>query len=1438
MKLGEFLTPWQLPNELANSELLSVQYSNDYSNVVLNLKCDSPISITVIQQFSVLFKSKTNSPYCWLNCKYPSDTFTLRYCYDLIQKLKLKISSINGFCDDCRVSLNGNVLVVTLQHGGMEFLEKYNFKLELSKLIKQEFDLNFTVVLKQDFNTEQYQQLVQNMEAEEQTTIREYSEQVTEATPPLPVQSVSEDVQSKIVVDRGSKASILGKEIVGKPVSISVAYEEYVNQTVIVCGDVIKAEAKEVKNGSATIYTFAITDYSNSIACKKFVKASNKEENERMQSVKVGLTLMISGKLSLDKYSNEYTIDVRSISKVDKQSKKDLADVKRVELHCHTVMSSMDAVSSAKSLIKRAYDWGHKAIAITDHGNLQSFPEAMNTLRELKSKDFKIIYGCEAYVVNDLDPLILISKPDRRSLNDEIIVFDVETTGLNFDHDRLTEIGAVKVKNNQIIDKFDTFVNPEMPIPADVSELTQITDDMVKEAPKTKEALEMFFKFCGESPVLVAHNAQFDSTMIDNACSRVGITFDYTYMDTLVLAQAVLPTVNRYKLDSLAKHFKLGKFNHHRAEDDAYMLAKVYFELINLVSKREDISCLGDLQLLEKEIPIKKRPTYHQILLVRNNTGLKNLYKLVSKSNLDYYYRRPIMPKSELIKYHESILFGSACEAGELFTAILNNKPKEAIVNLAKFYDYLEVQPTGNNEFLIRDGKVLDINKLQQINKTIVDLGKELNLPVVATCDVHFLDEKDSIFRTILQTGNGFKDSKVQPPLYLHTTDEMLKEFEYLGSDVAYDIVVKNTNLIAECVEHIKPIPNGTYTPNMEGAEDDLKRITMQRARELYEYDGKLPEIVEKRLDKELNSIIKNGFAVLYMIAQKLVKDSVEHGYLVGSRGSVGSSFVANMAGISEVNSLAPHYVCPKCRYSEFITDGSVGSGFDLPPKKCVKCGTEYHRDGHEIPFETFLGFNGDKAPDIDLNFSGEYQFFAHRYTERLFGKENTFKAGTVSTVAEKTAFGYVKKYAEENGIHLCSAELERLSAGCTGIKRTTGQHPGGMVVVPSDYEVYDFTPVQHPADDPTSEVITTHFDFNSLHDTILKLDELGHDVPTLYKHLEDLTGIKIADVPTSDPNVIKLFTSCEPLGIKPEDIDGIQTGTLELPEMGTPFVRQMLMDAQPKCFSDLLQISGLSHGTDVWNNNAQDLIKNGICTISEVIGTRDSIMTYLIYHGVDPNLSFKIMEITRKGKAPKLLTEEMKDTMRQHGVPEWYIESCLKIKYMFPKAHATAYVIAAIKLGWYKIYHPKEFYATVFSVRGKDIEAEVVMKGHKAVKERIQELKDIPKKTAKELASYDALMQVNEMMARGIELLPVDLMKSSARDYTIEDDKIRMPFVALSGIGENVADGIYECVHKEPFMCIQELQERGGLTKSTIELLDSIGALGNIPKSNQLTLF
>ncbi len=1218
-------------------------------------------------------------------------------------------------------------------------------------------------------------------------------------------------------------------------IPVSIASIDKPQKNLIIVGTVFGFNKELNRAGDKFNISFSLTDENSSIDVRCFSQAPEKAD-EISAIIKDGATVALRGyakrEIRRDKTEGpDLVFTFNSVAKIKKLKRQDNAPVKRVELHLHTNMSNMDALIPPDVAVKQAKEWGHPAVALTDHGNVQAYQEAMLVSEKIGQK---IIYGIEAYFVNNTAGAVYGAY--NEDFDKEAVVFDLETTGLSVQNCRITEIGAVKIRDGKVIEVFNTFVNPEMPIPEEVIKLTSITDEMVKDAPLCNAALKSFFDFIGgEDKLLIAHNAEFDTGFIRAAAQRYGYEFKNPYLDTVALSRYLNPSLSKHKLNILAEHYALGEFNHHRACDDADMLAQIYFKMVDQMKER-DIANFGVLKrdITTNSNPAKLKP-YHQIILVKNSTGLKNLYKLVSYSYLKYYHRKaPRIPKTELEAHREGLIIGSACEAGELFTAMLENRPESEIEEIVNFYDYLEIQPISNNRFLIAEEKAKDDEDLRELNRKIVALGEKYNKPVVATCDAHFLNKEDEIYRKILLAGQKFKDFDRDIELYYRTTEEMLEEFSYLGEDKAYEVVVTNTNLINDMIESdIRPFPKGTFTPKMEGAEEDLQRICYERAESMY---GKpLPDIVAKRLDKELSSIIKNGFAVLYMIAQKLVWYSESQGYLVGSRGSVGSSFVASMAGISEVNPLPAHYWCSECQYSDFSNPDGVGSGFDLPDKLCPVCGKKLHADGHNIPFETFLGFYGEKSPDIDLNFSGEVQGRVHKYTEELFGAENVFRAGTIGALADKTAFGFVQKYLEEKGVSLPRAEVNRLVSHCVGVKRSTGQHPGGIVVVPKEYEIYDFCPVQHPADDPTSNIVTTHFTFEYLHDTLLKLDELGHDIPTKYKYLEKYSGMNVMDVAMNDQSVYELFLSTKPLGISPEDID-CNIGTYGLPEFGTRFVIKMLEESKPRSFADLLQISGLSHGTDVWTGNAQELIAEGICNISQVIGCRDNIMNDLIRYGVDSSHSFKIMEAVRKGKG---LTPEWEEEMRAAGVPDWYIGSCKKIKYMFPKAHAAAYVMSAIRLGWYKVHKPIAFYCAMFTVAPGGFDAEIVIKGKRHVCEVIKDIEKRGKEASqKEQQSIPSLQLVNEAYARGIKFLPVSIIKSDASAFVPEDGKIRMPFSALGGLGENAAANIVAARNEEPFFSVEDLQIRAKLSKSVIDVLRSCGALEGLDETDQLTFF
>lgn len=1217
-------------------------------------------------------------------------------------------------------------------------------------------------------------------------------------------------------------------------------------------GKVIQFDTREIRN-EKTIIMFAVTDFTDTIMVKMFTR--NEQLPEILSEINKGAFLKIKGVTTIDKFDGELTIgSVTGIKKIPDftTTRKDTSPVKRVELHCHTKMSDMDGVSEVKAIVKRAHDWGHKAIAITDHGVVQAFPDANHYIETLDKDDpFKIIYGVEGYLVDDLTDIAV--NEDNQTLDDAFVVFDIETTGFSSVKDKIIEIGAVKVENGKIVSRYSTFVNPEVPIPFEITKLTSITDAMVIDAPKIETVLPEFMEYVGDA-VLVAHNAGFDVGFIEENCRRLGMERKLTSVDTVALARVLLPTLSRYKLNIVAKTLGISLENHHRAVDDAGATAEIFVKFVEMLKERE-ITTLKGVNEFGAMNPdaIRKMPAHHVIILAKNDVGRVNLYTLVSMSHLKYFGRMPRIPKSELNRYREGLIVGSACEAGELYQAILNDKSEEQIAKIVNFYDYLEIQPLGNNAFMLESERISNVNTkedLIQINKKIVKLGEEFQKMVVGTCDVHFLDPDDEVYRRIIMTGKGFSDADDQAPLYLRTTEEMMSEFSYLGSAKAEEIVITNPNRIADMIDPISPVRPDKCPPVIQNSDQELRDICYEKAHSMY--GENLPDMVVERLERELNSIISNGFAVMYIIAQKLVWKSVEDGYLVGSRGSVGSSFVATMAGITEVNPLSPHYYCKKCHYSDFTSDEvraySGLSGWDMPDKKCPVCGELLAKDGFDIPFETFLGFKGNKEPDIDLNFSGDYQSNAHKYTEVIFGTGQTFRAGTIGTLADKTAYGFVKNYYEERDSRKRKCEIERIVEGCTGIRRSTGQHPGGIIVLPHGENINSFTPVQHPANDMTTDIITTHFDYHSIDHNLLKLDILGHDDPTIIRMLEDLitdiTGEKFdaTKIPLDDPDVMALFAGTEVLGIKPEDIGGCPVGCLGIPEFGTDFVIQMVVDTKPKTISDLIRISGLSHGTDVWLNNAQTLIQEGKATISTAICTRDDIMTYLINKGLDSEKSFTIMERVRKGLVAKGKCKEWpeyKKDMLEHGVPEWYIGSCEKIKYMFPKAHAAAYVMMAYRIAYCKVNYPLAYYAAYFSIRASAFSYEIMCQG----KDKLEfYLRDYKKRSdslsKKEQDVLKDMKIVQEMYARGFEFLPLDIYTAKADKFQIIDGKLMPPLNSIEGMGDKAAEAVELASKDGPYLSRDDFRQRTKVSKTVIDLMADLGMFGNLPESNQLSLF
>ena len=1335
-----------------------------------------------------------------------------------------------GIISDATYLVDKDMLLIYVKNNMAYYMAQKKLDSTVQALLLQELGLTLSV---------QFKNASSNRE-DEDSFIQSRNEKAHELLEQIAaVQHIAEKerINAKIagVSESISRGVLFGKEI--STTSVQIIESKTVGEVVTIEGSIFNIQKREIK-GEKYIVSFDITDKSDSTTVKFFVKKSVYDSgiNEAFQ---LGAHVRVQGDVQFDKYAKEINIIAKNIVRAAAPSPHmDTAKQKRVELHLHTQMSRMDGITSVKEYIKRASDWGHKAIAITDHGVVQAFPDAMHAAAKT---DLKVIYGVEAYLIDDLGNVV--TMPRGQSLDDTFVIFDIETTGLAKEKEKITEIGAIKLVDGKIVDRFSTFVNPEKPISAEITKLTGITDEMVTDAPTIAEILPAFLAFCGDA-IIVAHNANFDMGFIRVAAERYcNCEVNNTVVDTVELSRALLPELGRHKLNIVCDHLGIVLKGHHRAVNDAEATAEMFIQFLARLTEKK-IFTVDEINVFaSRTLNHKKLRASHAIILVENYIGLRNLYELISMSHIDYFFRRPRIPKSELLGRREGLILGSACEAGELYRAILDAKPKEVIEELVNFYDYLEIQPLGNNAFMIASPKVeavTSIDDLKKINQKIVDLGEKFNKPVVATCDIHFIDPDDSVFRKIIMAAEGFDDAENQPPLYFRTTDEMIEEFLYLGEEKAREVVITNTNLIADRIEKILPIPEDTYAPKIEGADDELRQICMEKAYSIY--GNPLPQIVHERLETELNSIISNGYAVLYIIAQKLVWKSVEDGYLVGSRGSVGSSFAANMAGITEVNSLPPHYICGNCMYSDFDSDVvkafamEEACGCDMPDKSCPNCKTTLHKDGHDIPFQTFLGFEGDKEPDIDLNFSGEYQQQAHAYTEELFGKGHVFKAGTIGTIAEKTAYGFVKKFFDERSITAHNAEINRLVHGCTGIKRTTGQHPGGLMVVPSDNDIHEFCPIQRPANDMNSDITTTHFDYHSISGRLLKLDLLGHDDPTMIRMLYDLTGVNPQTVPLGDPETMSLFESPKALKVTEEEIS-CKTGTLGIPEFGTKFVRGMLLDTKPKSFSDLLRISGLSHGTDVWVGNAQTLIENKTITLKETISTRDSIMIYLINKGVDRKKSFKIMEKVRKGKG---LTEDDIADMKANHVPDWYIESCQKIKYMFPKAHAAAYVMMAFRIAYFKINHPKAYYAAYFTIKGSDdFDYATMCKGMDVAKDAICEIhcKGM-EATTKEKNKLTVLELVIECYARGIHFLPIHLYKSDANKFLVTQDGLLPPLNSLQGLGTAAAQSVVDGREGGEFRTIEELKERTSLGRALIDLLKENGVLNGIPETNQLTLF
>ncbi|MCG8484548.1 MAG: PolC-type DNA polymerase III [Clostridia bacterium] len=1377
-------------------------------NFIIPYQCINDIKKIISDRFS--FVEDVDFSYSFRDMIFSQEEIIksyLEYLYDQTESEKTYL--VNAIIKDkYEWNSDGELKIYALGDTAVKEMNRY-FSQTFSQAFNEHFGIQVSVVFINCPDT--YTQYLDNKKEMAKTIVKENAFQ--EKTAPKK--------ESKPKPKTKSEGVILGKSITDDPIKINEIKEE--SKSVCIEGFVYDKQSRDIRNGKKLV-SLVTSDHTDSIAVKLFL---NEEKFNALDSnVQIGDFLRIKGSTSFDDFEKCIVMMGKDISKKVRETRTDECQDKRVELHIHSKMSAMDGLINPGEIIKKAAEWGHKAVAITDHGVAQGFPDAMSAA---KKHGIKVLYGIEGYLIDDLSTGM--NDLGSYHLDSEYIVFDLETTGLSSRNDEIIEIGAVKVKDRQITDVFQTLIRPNKNISLEITRLTGISNEMVQAQPPIEEVFHDFMAFIGDLP-LVAHNAAFDVAFLKEACSKFGSILTNDAIDTIKLAKILLPDLKKYKLNVVASHLKISMKNHHRADDDAKTAAQILIKLFELMEK-DGLRRISDLEKNKNKIDYKKLKTYHVIILVKNYIGLKNLYKIVSESHMNYFYKKPRIPKSLLNQYREGLIVGSACEAGEIYQGVLENKSNEELKRLAVYYDYLEVQPLGNNQFLIDQGRVKDEEELKDINRAIITLGEQYNKPVVATSDAHYVEPEDGMYRKILMAGQGFKDLENDATLYFRTTQEMLNEFSYLDYETARKIVIDSPSFISDSIEEILPIPSGTFPPSIEGSEDMLRDMCWEKAKSIY--GENLPEIVAKRLDRELTSIISNGYAVMYVIAQKLVGKSLEDGYLVGSRGSVGSSFAATMSSITEVNPLPPHYICSNCKHSEFILDGSYGCGVDMPDKNCPVCNAPYYKEGFDIPFEVFLGFEGDKEPDIDLNFAGEYQPNAHKYSEELFGSDKVFRAGTIGTVAFKTAYGFVKKYYEAKNDEVSKWEIERLSQCCTGVKRTTGQHPGGVMVVPADKDIYDFCPIQYPANDGTSGIITTHFDYHSISGRLLKLDILGHDVPTIIRMLEDMTGVSPFDIPLKDEKVDEIFLSVESLDIKEEKYR-YQLGSFGIPEFGTKFVRQMLIDTQPSSFSDLIRISGLSHGTDVWLNNAQEFILDGTVTLKNVISTRDDIMNDLILKGVPNKISFKIMENVRKGKG---LSDEDEAIMKENNVEDWYIESCKRIKYMFPKAHAVAYVMMSYRIAYFKVYYPLAFYAVFLTIKVADFNADVIFKGKKEILKRIEELESNGNKaTQKEKDELTVLEVVYEMNSRGLEFLPVDISESESGKFIVKDGKLLPPFLALQGVGESAAEAIVRERQKSVFSSVDNMKNRAKLNKTAIEALNNHGVLRNLPESDQLSLF